>query len=350
MARATSPRQLTRILERVWPGHAVEKQGQEHMVSCPFCASEKPKCAVNPEKAVFQCWVCGERGNTHKLLDHLVSLSLIRQSDMDAVLVGKKGAGSLSDEIVEYKATGEKKLTIYWSEVSKAVFPTGVRPLYSGEPEDFWDEKLRILIKEYLHKRTVDENDIRRYKLHYCFNPGSVYHGHVFFPALGKFGRELIFWTTRAVLKSDGPKSFHSGHKYSRFSAKQVLFNEHLVVSTTVALCEGPFDAHSIMKVTKIPACPLLGKQLHDYHINRLVEKGVQTVYVCLDPDARSAAQKVAERLMYENMNVFDVSLQNGDPNDISPDELKAAFRCAEKAAGNPVGALGFTSRTSSAS
>ena len=333
MARATLPKQLERLLGRVWPNHPVEKMGQEHMILCPFCDSDKYKCAVNPEKAVFQCWICGERGNTHKILEHLVKLRVIKQSDMNSVLL-KKGAGtSLSNEFVAYAEPTKVEIDQRWSEGVPCVFPGDTHMIQGFQPKDIMEEMVYKRVVGYLQGRGVTMADIIRYKLHFCVKLKSVYHAHIFFPALGHHGRELTFWTTRTTLPDVKPKSLHSGKKYSRFSAKQTLFNEHLVVDTTVALCEGPFDAHSIMAVIGITACPLLGKVFHEYHINRLIAKGVKRVYVCLDADAGTAKDKIASRLHKEGMEVLFVDLKDGDPNDVPADELKAAFLYAKKAA-----------------
>lgn len=333
MARATLPKQLEKLLGRVWPNHPVEKMGQEHMVLCPFCDSDKHKCAVNPEKAVFQCWVCGERGNTHKLLDHLVKIRVIRQSDMNSVLL-RKGAGtSLSSEFIAYPEPKEKPPEYRWTESTPCVFPGDTHMIEGFQPKDIMEEMIHKRVVGYLNGRGVDMGAIRRYKLHFCSKLKSVYHAHIFFPALGPHGRGLTFWTTRSTLPDAKPKSLHSGRKYSRFSAKATLFNEHLVVGTTVALCEGPFDAYSIMVVTGLPACPLLGKVLHPYHLNTLIERGVKSVYVCLDADAGKAKHKLAAMLTKEGIEVLFVDLVDGDPNDVSADTLKAAFLNAKKAA-----------------
>lgn len=343
MARATSPKQLKRLLARVWPKHEVVKQGEEHMVLCPFCASNKPKLAVNPGKGVFQCWVCGERGPVLKLLKHLHDLKIIKESDIEAIVISKGGTVNLSSEIAAYRAEDEPPEEIrYWDDVIPCVYPRGVYSLHQNyKPMDKMALKVKGLVMRYLHGRGLLMDDIIRYNLHFCSKLGSPYHGHVFFPALGRYGRQMVFWTTRATFPGSEPKSLHAGKKYSRFTAKQILFNEHLVVGTTVALCEGPFDAHSIISVG-IPACPLLGKVLHQYHEERLKDIGVKTLYLCLDPDAEDFQHKLARRFPLKGIDVLHVKLQDGDPNDISPNKLKAAF---DEAASKVISPLNFTKK-----
>lgn len=323
MARATRPRVLAELVVTLWPDVQRVKAGSEFMVPCPFCGSDKPKCAVNPDKGVFQCWVCGERGPTSKFLYHLKELKLIKQRDIDAIIIGKNQAAQLSD-LKPVVPVAQEASEQFWTSQCPCVFPSGVFPLYDYEAKNKLEGSFQDRAISYLAGRGVSLEDIRRYRLHFCVKLGSPYHGHIFIPCLGKFGRQMTFWTTRSILPDPPTKSYHSGSKYSRFSAKTVMMNEHLVVDTTVALCEGPFDAFSIMKHVGIPAIPLLGKNLHSYHRNVLVERGVGMVYICLDSDAHEAIGKMGSA--FKKNSAKFVYLVDGDPNDVAPEELKAAF------------------------
>jgi hypothetical protein len=310
--------------------------GQEHMVLCPFCDTDKNKCAVNPEKGVFQCWICQERGPIMKLVEHLYKLRHISQKDMEAIKA-RKGKLKLSDAISVFKRKEQKEPDVLWSKTIPCVFPNNTYAITGFAPQNAIEEKLHTHVQEYLYGRGLTDEEINRYRLHFCCKLGSVYHGHVVIPALGQHGRELTYWTTRATLPNPQPKTLHAGRKYSRFSAKYTLLNEHLVVGTTMALCEGPFDAFSIMSVVGIPACPLIGKQMHSYHKHVLLSRGVKRVYVCLDPDARDAQSKITRALVRVGIEPLYVDLQDGDPNDIDPKKLYVAFRQATYKKDNPL-------------
>lgn len=328
MARATRPTVLIRLLDRVWPDHPIEKMGQEHMVLCPFCDTEKSKLAVNPDKGVFQCWVCGERGPISKLLSHLQELGIIKTSDVRAVMSG--GILSRLSDAVSTHTKDNKKEIRYWSPTVPCVYPPHVHTLANFNPENILEGRMKQAAHHYLANREVLKEDISRYRLALCINLDSIYHGHIFIPALGPYGRQLVYWTTRAISPLVRPKSLHAGKKYSRFSAKHILMNEHLITGKEVAICEGPFDAFSIMSVTGIPAVPLLGKVFHPHHKTVLTEKGIEKVYICLDSDAAAKTESLYMRLETETCKACPVYLKDGDPNDVSRETLKAAF---EKAA-----------------
>lgn len=333
MARATRPQVLERLLDKLWPDHKVEKDGTEHMVECPFCDTEKPKCAINPNKGVFHCWVCEEKGPVSKLLEHLYSLKLITQGDIGAVTVGK-GAPALSDVIQAVKPKKAKKpIEQLWTQYVPCVYPPHTQELTTMLAHNTIQGKLRRAAFDYLNSRKVTDENIKDFRLAFCTELGSPYYAHIFFPALGKWGRQLTFWTTRSILPNPNPKSLHASHKYSRFSAKQILVNEHLVVGTSVVLCEGPFDAVSIMNATGIPACPLLGKVLHPFQKTLLMtDKDIQRVYICLDPDAQAFQAKIAS-MFTPPREVWLVNLKEGDPNEVSLETLRAAFSSAAPSA-----------------
>lgn len=336
MARATSPERLERLLERVWPGHPIEKSGEEHMVVCPFCDTSKNKCAINPKKGVFQCWVCGERGPVLKMLLHLHNLNIISQTDIDAIR-STKGNVELSSTIKEYKVE-TPKMNVAWSEHSPCVFPPKTYAVSGFRPHNTFEGNMHRAVVKYLGIRGMDMDDIETFRMHFCYDIGSPFHAHVFFPALGELGKQLVFWTTRSIMPNANPKSLHASRKYSRFSAKQILMNQHLIVGPKVAVCEGPFDAFSIIKATGIAALPLLGKQLHLYHRSYLESKGVKEVYLCLDSDAQDDQDKLARALVEIGIKPLHVTLEDGDPNSISQEKLYAAFKNAAYKRSNPIG------------
>ena len=328
MPRATRPEVLIRLLDKVWPDHPVEKMGQEHMVLCPFCDTSKNKLAINANKGVFQCWVCGERGPTLKLLQHLQSLNIIKSADVKAVMTGGT-VNRLSDAINTYSNKTPEKDDTLWSVATPCVYPAKVYGISNFSPSNILEERLLHSANLYLEKRGLQKKDIARYRLGLNVNTDSIYRGHIFIPALGPHGRQLVFWTTRAMSSSADPKSLHAGKRYSRFSAKHIMMNEHLITGDEVAFCEGPFDAFSIIQGVGIPAVPLLGKVLHPYHKTVLREKGIKKVYICLDSDATATAEELMNLLQGQGYEVFLAQLEEGDPNDVSHETLRAAFEKA---------------------
>jgi len=327
MPRKSDTTVVTNLVKKVWPNVSFEKGGKELYVECPFCSSSSAKCAINPTKGLFHCWVCGEKGPTLKILNHLRRLGSITQADVESV---KKGKIGLTDKIKSL-VKPEEEVKVLWSKYRPCVFPPKVFPLSSWEPKGTLEGNIKKKALRYLKTRKIPDEFIDKFRIHACCNRESVYHGHLFFPVMGEFGRQMKYWTTRTLGKKS-PKSLHAGSKYSAYKVKTILVNEHLLAprkEDTVILCEGPFDALSLYNVLGIPACPLFGKHLHSFARNQLKYHSIKNVVVCLDWDAKKDAKKLASRLSGSGFNVSVMELEGGDPNSIPTNELKEYYKNA---------------------
>jgi len=78
-------------------------------------------------------------------------------------------------------------------------------------------------------------------------------------------------------------------------------------------LCEGPFDAIAI----KRNAIPLLGKNIQQNLMKKIVTSAVEKIYIALDLDAMKQALKFAEYFMNEGKEVYLVNLEGKDPSEM---------------------------------
>ena len=44
-------------------GHALKQKGDEYALCCPFHDDKTPSCYINPEKNLFYCHGCSEKGD-----------------------------------------------------------------------------------------------------------------------------------------------------------------------------------------------------------------------------------------------------------------------------------------------
>ena len=61
-----------------------------------------------------------------------------------------------------------------------------------------------------------------------------------------------------------------------------------------LVLCEGPFDAIAI----KRNAIPLLGKNIQDSLMKKIVQSTVEKIYIALDTDAMKQAHKICKNIL----------------------------------------------------
>ncbi len=323
------------LLNKLWPGHLTERGGQEHLVQCPFCGEDSGKCSVNVKKNVFQCWVCENSGGVRRFLWHLKTQKIIRRKDFDIVVAKLGYRGSMAFSSLATPVREEEEQKHLWTEKEPCVFPKGVR--YIEHMGDTGIEgRMKKQVTRYLAKRGLSPEDISRFNLHACAVFGTRYYGHIFFPVMDVYGRQMVFWTTRTTFKvAKGPKSLHSHSYYTRYSAQDILFNQHLIQrGKPVAVCEGPFDALTVCKYV-MPAVAVLGKKIHRVHQVILRKRSPKGVYLCFDPEARREMEYAAQTML-PSLRVRMVALQGGDPNEISVGALKRSFREAKKSCSLP--------------
>jgi DNA primase len=309
------------LIDKVWPDKEI--QGNEILVYCPYCASDKRKCSINTNKRVFKCWICGEHGNLPTLINYLKELNYITAADVEVVLNSSMLKRGLSSNILPLTVQKQKK-DILWTDKKPCVFPDYVLPLLDWSDNGI-EGKFKKRALNYLSGRGFNKEDIIEAHIRFCIRFGSQFHGYVFFPILDKFGSQLLFWTTRTVIGST-PKSLHSGERYSKYQARDILFNRHLIrTNNPVAICEGPFDAWTVTKHI-MPAVALLGKVMHPYQKLIMDMEKPSEIFVCLDKDAVKEAEKIRDHLENLVITVKVVQLEEKDPNETKPKDLKRLF------------------------
>lgn len=255
-----------------------------------FCASpkgcngqhHKRKLAINLERDVFHCWVCGWKGASL-----LPLLKRLGEGDRDYI-----------DYLAEHERPKDEKKKDH----DKVKLPPGFRPLCVDWKTPYYNQA-----KAYLHNRGIDEDDILTYKLGYCEE--GKYADRVIIPSFDEYG-ELNFFVGRGIWQRVQP-TYLTG----KFD-KDIIFNDLLVDwSKPVTLVEGPFDAFKV----GTNAIPLQGKYLLERLKDKLIARKPQ-VLIALDSDALADSLRIAEELISYGVEVGLVtwSQELKDPGDMS--------------------------------
>jgi len=157
----------------------------------------------------------------------------------------------------------------------------------------------------YLKKRRISKYDILKYNIGFCKK--GLYKNMIIIPTYDADGR-LNYFTARSFEKEPYVK-------YRNPSAsRNIIPNEHLINwNVPVVLCEGLFDAIAI----KRNAIPLLGKNIQNSLMKKIVTSVVDKIYIALDRDAIKQALKFCEKLMAEGKEVYLVDMQDKDPSEM---------------------------------
>lgn len=281
-------------------GKSHKKARDNYAFHCPFCNHRKPKLEVNLStnskgENPWECWVCETRGKTIKSL--LRQLKIPQSQAKDVLKYVPKYS---EDEEYHFKPDVE--------------LPEEFQPLWTAAPTSIYGN----MAKKYLNKRGLTEVDYIRYNIGYCTK--GPYEGRVIIPSYDSLN-QLNFFTGRSFTKA-----FES-YK-NPVASKDIIFFENLINwSKPVILCEGPFDAMAIRR----NVIPLLGKNMSDRLLKKIISSPLQDVYIALDKDALKKSLVYCEKFLSLGKRVFFIDLNQKDPSKIGFREFTKMLQQAEE-------------------
>jgi DNA primase len=157
----------------------------------------------------------------------------------------------------------------------------------------------------YLKKRGITIDDIEKYNIGYCET--GRYAKMVIIPSYDENGN-LNYFTGRSFELNPFIK-----YRNPEVSRDIVPFELFINWNIPLVLCEGPFDAIAI----KRNAIPLLGKNIQQNLMKKIVTSKVEKIYIALDTDAQKQAVKFAEYFINEGKEVYFMDLEDKDPSDM---------------------------------
>ena len=254
---------------------------------CPFCHHYKPKMEVNltenrEGKNPWHCWACDVRGTT--------IYSLFKQLKADV------------SKFTELKSLVKTSKSIKETQIISSVsLPDEYISLYNVNNGDIMARHALA----YLKRRHISKYDILKYNIGYCKD--GLYKNMIIIPTYDIDGR-LNYFTTRSFEKE--PYVKYRNPSVSR----DIIPNEHLINwNIPIVICEGLFDAIAI----KRNAIPLLGKNIQNSLMKKIVTSVVDKIYIALDRDAIKQALKFCDKLMAEGKEVYLVDMQDKDPSEM---------------------------------
>ena len=252
---------------------------------CPYCNHHKPKLEVNFSQNKkgynpWHCWVCDKKGSRISSLFKKISASVEKFEEL------KKLIGS-EVEVKREKSSVQLKL------------PQEYKPILGSK------DILARHAFSYLKKRGITIDDIEKYNIGYCET--GRYSKMVIIPSYDESGN-LNYFTGRSFEKDPYIK-----YRNPEVSRDIVPFELFINWNIPLVLCEGPFDAIAI----KRNAIPLLGKNIQQNLMKKIVTSKVEKIYIALDTDAQKQAVKFAEYFINEGKEVYFMDLDDKDPSEM---------------------------------
>ena len=156
-----------------------------------------------------------------------------------------------------------------------------------------------------MKSRGINKDDIEKYNIGYC--EYGRYAKMVIIPSYDEMG-DLNYFTGRSFEKDPFIK-----YRNPETSRDIVPFELFINWNIPLILCEGPFDAIAI----KRNAIPLLGKNIQQNLMKKIITSTVEKIYIALDSDAMKQALRFVEYFINQGKEVYLVDLEGKDPSEM---------------------------------
>lgn len=253
---------------------------------CPKCNHSKPKLEINFDESSqhyqhFACWVCGFKGKSIAKLF--------------------KQINAPHEKLIKLKpfSINRQNITIDYKEIKPISLPKEYKTFQNNND---------IIAKHalsYLKSRKISYDDILKYNIGYCDE--GEYKNMIIIPSYSENGT-LNYFTSRSFQKDAFMK-----HKNPDVSRDIIPFELFINWNLPIILCEGVFDAIAI----KRNAIPLLGKNIQQNLMKKIVTSTVQKIYLALDNDALKKTLEFAEYFINQGKEVYILELNKKDPSDM---------------------------------
>lgn len=333
-------RQSVDIVEVIGNYLPLHKKGKGYWAICPFHDDTKPSLSISSELQIYRCFVCNHSGNVFGFLMDYLKISFI-----EAVKICADLAGIDISELNDY----QPKQQLNKQEASLYTMHEEASKIY----QLFLKSKVGLSAKEYLDKRHMSDEVIKRFQIGFAPLDDSLYKAftqlnfspmdmarsglvienngryydrfkdRVVFPIWDENG-QIIGFSGRIYYKQDDQAKYMNSPESEIFIKGRTLYNYHaskeaIKKAGFVYLLEGFMDVIALYKAGIENAVAIMGTALTKEHLVML-RKLTDTIHLCLDGD------KAGQDAMYKAGKVLEdfgfhvrviVIKQNMDPDEL---------------------------------
>ncbi len=313
----------------------VTLKGKDYKCVCPFHDDHSPSMSISTSKQIYKCFSCGAAGNVFTFVENYEHVSFGEAVRIVAEKIGYNLAGAVKQEIV-YKYQKEYDLM----------------DLVNKYYENNINTKSGLLAKEYLHKRGLNDENIKEfrigvstdeknvlttllqkkgYQIDTLLNLGlsgangtdyyDVFRGRITFPLCDDKGH-IIGYSARIYRGEELAKYINTKETYI-YKKGDFLYNYHLAREEAkrlgkLIIVEGQMDAIRIYINGVKNVVALMGTALTNEQVN-LIKALRCSVILALDGDSAGATAtlKNGEILIKAGINVEVVRISlKKDPDE----------------------------------
>lgn len=328
----------TDIVDLIGEKVALSKKGKSYFGLCPFHSEKTPSFSVEPERKIYNCFSCGEKGNAITFLQRTSNLSFIEsiealadRANMNLDFTSFKQENP-NERLFKINVDAVNFYKLYLSSTIQGGIAKEYLSKRGIEQEIINTFDLGLAPNDFdLLKRTLTERGILVSDL---FDLGLVKQGkndsfydlfreRVIFPIKDEKGNVVAFSGRTYQTKDTDAAKYINSPQTKVFTKSNVLYNmhnaiNHIKMHNRVVLFEGYMDVIAAYRAEIKESVASMGTSLTSEQV-RLIRKYTNNVVICYDGDAAGieATSRAINLFKKENMEVKIVILPDGlDPDD----------------------------------
>lgn len=327
----------TDIVDLVSEKVALSKQGKSYFGLCPFHHEKTASFSVEPERKIYNCFSCGEKGNAITFKQKTENLSFMEALEDLAI------RANVDIDFSNYKKENPNQQLFDINKDAKNFYKLYLSSTKQGQ-----------IAKEYLEKRHITEDLISQFEfglapkeydlLYKTLNSKGIlvsdmhdlglvkqskndnfydlFRERIMFPIHDEYGNVVAF-SGRRYLEGDESAKYINSPQTKVFTKSNILYNLYKSINeikkvNRVVLFEGYMDVIAAYRAGIKDAVASMGTSLTKEQVKK-IKKYTSNVTICYDGDpagieATSRAIKLFEA---ENIRVKIIML----PDNLDPDD-----------------------------
>lgn len=327
----------TDIIDVIGEKVALSKKGKSYFGLCPFHNEKTASFSVEPERKIYNCFSCGEKGNAVTFLQKTNNISFIEAIEDLAIRANiTKDFSDFKTEnpnqrLFEINESANKLYNLYLSS-TKSGIEAKTYLLSRGISVDIMKHfELGLASNEFdlLHKTLTNQDylvsdlhDLGLVKKSKNDNYYDLFRERIIFPIKDEKGNTVAF-SGRTYKENDESAKYINSPQTKVFTKSNVLYNMQNAINeikknNRAVLFEGYMDVIAAYKAGVKEAVASMGTSLTKDQI-KLIKKYTNNIVICYDGDAAGfeATSRALIMFQQEQMNVTVVIL----PDKLDPDD-----------------------------
>jgi len=337
----------TDIVDLISEKVSLSKKGKSYFGLCPFHNEKTPSFSVEPERKIFNCFSCGEKGNAIGFLQKTENLTFVE------ALENLADRANISLDFTQYKKEIPNKKLLDINQDAANFYKLYLNSTKQGakakeylknrgisdELIDKFDIGLSpndfdLLYKTLTEKEILvsDLNELGLVKESKKETFYDLFRERIIFPIINEHGNVVGFSGRKYIEKDDdGPKYINSPQT-KVFTKSNVLYNMNNAINeikknNRVVLFEGYMDVIAAHRANVKESVASMGTSLTKDQV-RLIKKFTNNVTICYDGDPAGveATERAIKLFEQANMEIKIVLL----PDKLDPDDYLKKYSAAD--------------------